>query len=323
MALTQSVTLNSGEEMPLLGLGTWQSPKGQVYQAVYDAIEVGYRHIDCAHVYGNEEEVGDAISKAISDGLVKREELFITSKLWLTFYSRERVPICIERTLKRLKLDYLNLFLIHWPMGFKDDDDTYFPEGADGKWAQNLDVDFTNTWLGMEDVQKKGLTKSIGISNFNAAQVERILKVATIKPAVNQIELHPLNTQKDLLKALKEHGIVATAYCPLGSSPPPENAKSGLSADRPLLLQNDVVKKIADKYGKQPAQVLIRSHIQRGVVCIPKSVTKNRIEANTKVFDFELTDQELEALDALNESYRFCPFNIQGLETHRDYPFKA
>lgn len=315
MSQNNTITLNSGHEMPLLGLGTWQSPKGQVFEATYDAIKAGYRHIDCAYVYGNEQEVGDAISKAINEKLIKREDLFLTSKCWLTFYSRERVSLCLERTLQRLKLDYLDLYLIHWPIGFKDHDTELFPKESNGKILENLESDFTNTWQGMEDVQKKGFVRSIGVSNFNSKQIERILKMATIKPAMNQIECHPLLTQKELIKDMQEKGIAITAYCPLGSSP----ARDG--SIRPSLRQNEIVEKIAKKHGKQAAQVLIRFHVQRGIVCIPKSVTKERIEANSQVFDFELSGQELDELDSLNTGYRFCSSSFNGLDSHRDTPF--
>jgi len=293
--------------MPLLGLGTWQSPKGQVYQAVLDAINAGYRHLDCAYIYQNEEEVGQAIAESITKGVVTREQLFVTSKCWLTFYSRERVEKSLRRTLTALGLEYLDLFLIHWPFGLKDSDTELFPENEDGTIAQNTEVDYTDTWKGMEDVKQKGLVKAIGISNFIIPQIERLLKVANIVPAVNQIELHPMLIQTELVDYCKSKGIVVTAYSLLGSTPPANPDGSA----RPSLLESPVVNKIADKYGKKPAQVLIRYHVQRGVVAIPKSVTKERIEANGQVFDFELTPEEITELESLNTGHRFCRFNIK------------
>lgn len=316
------VPLNDGTTIPILGLGTWQSPPGQVYQAVTDAINAGYTHFDCAYVYKNEVEVGNALFEAISSGRIKREDLFITSKCWLTFYPRNRVETCLKRTLERLKLDYLDLYLIHWPMGFKDDDDNLFPEAADGTIALNEAVTFEDTWKGMEDVKAKGLVKSIGISNFNEEQIDRVLKVSTIRPSMNQIELHPFLVQDKLVNYCKSLGIALTAYCPLGSSPVASTGHSGLAPERPSLMANPVVKEIADKYQKAPAQVLIRFSIQRGIICIPKSVTKERIEANIQVFDFELTKDDMDKLMALDTGYRFCKFNVQGLDKAKDYPFK-
>ena len=322
MSEVPRVQLNDGTSIPILGLGTWQSPQGQVYQAVRDAIDAGYTHFDCAYVYRNETEVGNAFKDAIDAGIITRDKLFVTSKCWLTFYSKDRVQMCLQRTLERLQLEYLDLYLIHWPMGFKDDDENLFPETADGTIALNESVTFEDTWKGMEDVKKKGLVRSIGISNFNERQVDRVLKVAEIKPSMNQIELHPFLVQDNLVNYCKSLGIALTAYCPLGSSPVATTGHSGVEPERPSLMRNQTVVDIATKHGKSPAQVLIRFSIQRGIVCIPKSVTKERIQQNIQVFDFVLSDEDMKQLAALDTGYRFCKFNVQGLENAKDYPFK-
>ncbi|KAI1299359.1 1,5-anhydro-D-fructose reductase [Halotydeus destructor] len=301
--------------MPLVGLGTWRSPEGQVYQAVLDAIESGYRHFDCAYAYRNEGEVGRALSYAISAGMVKRDELFVTSKLWLTFLAEDRVEQCLKRSLKHLQLSYVDLYLVHWPMAFKDDDDEMYPLSSDGSVSFRTDITFTDTWRGMENILKLGLAKSIGVSNFNEDQINRLLEKATIKPAVNQIEHHPYLSQKQLVDYCKSQNITVTAYSPLGSS------AAGLNG-QPSLLGNAVVKRMAERLNKSPAQVLVRYNVQQGIACLPKSVNKARIEENLNVFDFQLTEQDLTDLDSLNCNYRFFKFRFAGIEQHPDFPFK-
>lgn len=322
MSEVKKLTLNDGTSIPMLGLGTWQSPKGEVYQAVRDAIDAGYTHFDCAYVYQNETEVGQAFIDAMTAGSVTREKLFVTSKCWLTFYSKDRVELCLKRSLERLKLDYLDLYLIHWPIGFKDDDDNLFPEDGSGNIALNTEVTFEDTWKGMEAVKAKGLVRSIGISNFTESQIDRVLKVASIKPSMNQIELHPFLVQEELVNYCKSLGIAVTAYCPLGSSPVSTTGHSGVTPERPSLMSNPTVQTIATKHNKSPAQVLIKFSIQRGIVCIPKSVTKERIIQNMNIWNFELSDEDMKELMNLNNGFRFCRFNIQGLDSAPDYPFK-
>ena len=319
------IQLNDGNKIPVLGLGTWQSPKGQVYDAVTAAIEAGFRHFDCAYVYQNEEEIGSALSDAIKSGKVKREDLFVTTKCWLTFYSSDRVEKCLKRSLQKLQLDYVDLYLIHWPIGFRDDDDNLFPDAGDGNIATRSDIDYTDTWKGMEDVKSKGLAKSIGISNFTIEQIDNLLKTTSIVPSMNQIELHPLLTQKYLVNYCQSKGIGVTAYCPLGSSPvaAAKPGHSGIEAERPSLLNDPRVNAIAEKYGKTSAQVLIKYHVQQGVICIPKSVTKERIIQNMAIFDFQLSPEDINQLDNMNTGYRFCKFNVQGLSNHPNYPFKG
>ncbi|XP_014287922.1 aldo-keto reductase family 1 member B1 [Halyomorpha halys] len=308
-----SIKFNNGYDYPILGLGTWNSKPGEVVAAVKDAIDVGYRHFDCAFVYENEEQVGEAISAKIEGKVVSRSELFITSKLWCTAHKKELVVDALKKTLQNLRTTYLDLYLIHWPMGFKEGDNL-FPVDKNGKILPS-DSYFTETWKGMEECVKLGLAKSIGVSNFNTKQIEDVLSVAEIKPVNNQIECHPYLNQQKLIDFCKERNISITAYSPLGSPDRPS-----ATPNDPVLLEDATIKDLAKKYDKTPAQVLIRYQIQRGIPVIPKSVTKSRIESNFKVFDFKISDEDMAKLNSLDRNCRMVNFDM--CDQHKDYPFK-
>jgi aldehyde reductase len=308
------VKLNDGNEIPIFGLGTWKSQPNAVKNAVIEAVKAGYRHIDCAYVYGNENEVGDALEELFKEGVVKREEVFITSKLWNAFHSTHLVEPALRETLKLLKLDYVDLYLVHWPIGYAEGEGN-FPVDADGK-TKLSDVDYLDTWKGMEAVKKAGLAKSIGVSNFNREQLERVLANCEIPPSMNQIECHPYLTQNKMIEFCKSKNIAVTGYSPLGSADRPWAKK-----EDPSLMEDPKVKKIAEKHNKTTAQVLIRWHIDRGVIVIPKSVTKERIISNMQVFDFKLSPEEIKELESFDRGFRFCP--LDWTSHHKYYPFHA
>ncbi|KAF6214396.1 hypothetical protein GE061_009137 [Apolygus lucorum] len=308
-----TVKFNNGVEFPILGLGTYHAEgAGELNQAVKNAIDVGYRHFDCAYFYKNEKEVGDAIRQKIDEGVVKREDVFITSKLWNNFHRKDLAKAALEKSLADLGVDYVDLFLIHWPCAVKDGWDT-MPLDNNGKLIYS-DVDFIETWKALEECVKAGKIKSIGLSNFNKEQILKILDNAEIRPVNNQVECHPYLNQSKLLEFCKSKGIVLTAYRPL--SPP--DAFSKVSP-----LYDPVVEKIAQKYNKTVGQILIRFQTQRGVIAIPKTVTKKRLVENFDVFDFTLDNEDMNALLNLDRGSEGRCVVVPDAYDHKDYPFHA
>eukprot|EP00064_Thunnus_orientalis_P002542 superscaffoldBa00000190_g2549 len=324
--------------MPLIGLGTWKSEPGKVKQAVIWALQSGYRHIDCAAIYGNEVEIGEALQETLGPDktcvllsvltlmlsvhqALRREDVFITSKLWNTRHHPEDVEPSLLKTLKDLKLEYLDLYLIHWPYAFQRGDNP-FPRKEDGTLLYD-DIDYKLTWAAMEKLVGKGLVRAIGLSNFNSRQIDDILSVASIKPTVLQVESHPYLAQVELLAHCRDRGLVMTAYSPLGS---PDRAWK--HPDEPVLLNESMIATLAEKYKKSPAQIILRWQTQRGVVTIPKSVTESRIKENIQVFDFTLEPEEMKTITALNKGWRYIVpmIEVEGKRVPRDaghphYPF--
>ncbi|XP_008334936.1 aldo-keto reductase family 1 member A1-A [Cynoglossus semilaevis] len=308
------VTLSTGKQMPLLGLGTWKSATGQVKQAVLAALDCGYRHIDCAAAYSNEEEVGQALALRVGPGKnLPREEVFVTSKLWNTKHDPQDVEEACRTSLAHLGLSYLDLYLMHWPMAFQSGEEL-MPRREDGSICYS-DTHYRDTWKAMECLLDKGLVRAIGLSNFNARQTDEIISVARHKPVVNQVECHPYMIQADLLSHCRSVGVCVTAYSPLGSGDRP-----WASTDEPSLLQDPQLKTIALRYHKTPAQVILRWNVQRGVVCIPKSVTPSRIQQNIQVFDFSLSEDDIKLIDSFNRNTRFIVPSVErdGKRVWRD-----
>ncbi|WP_432724595.1 aldo/keto reductase [Staphylococcus equorum] len=269
----ENVTFYNGNKMPIVGLGTFRVENSdECKMSVKHAIENGYTHIDTAMVYENEEKVGEGIAEGLVATGKNRSDLFITSKLWLADYGRENVADAYETSLNKLGLDYLDLYLMHWP-------------GTD----EALMID---TWQGMEDLYKNDRVKNIGVSNFKTAHFEALLAQVSIKPVINQVEFHPYLLQESLRRYLEVQNIHMESWSPL------MNAQ---------ILEDDTVRSVASEVGKSPAQVIIRWNIEHGVVVIPKSVTPSRIEENLNVFDFQLTSAQIEKLDKLNEDRRIGP----------------
>ncbi|KAM7237208.1 hypothetical protein CapIbe_011452 [Capra ibex] len=314
----QRVKLNDGHFIPVLGFGTFappEVPKSEALEVTKFAIEVGFRHIDSAHLYQNEEQVGQAIRSKIADGTVKREDVFYTSKLWSTSLRPELVRPALEKSLNNLQLDYVDLYIIHFPVALKPGE-ALFPKDENGKPIFDS-VDLCRTWEALEKCKDAGLTKSIGVSNFNHKQLEKILNKPGLKykPVCNQVECHPYLNQSKLLDFCKSHDIVLVAYGALGS----QRLKEWVNPNLPFLLEDPVLSAIAKKHKQTPAVVALRYQIQRGVVVLAKSYNKKRIKENIQVFDFELTPEDMKAIDGLNSSIRYNEL-LLGVG-HPEYPF--
>lgn len=297
-------TFANGDRLPLLGLGTWKAAPGETYATVREAIKVGYRHIDCASLYGNEKEVGDAIRDAIKDGEVTRRDLFVTSKLWGNCHGEKNVEPQLRRTLADLGLEYVDLYLVHWPIPLKPT--VYVPEKG-GDFMEPSEVPLASTWAGFEAVQAAGLARHIGVSNFSSTKLRALIATCKVKPEVNQIELHPLLQQAELVHYCASENIHITAYSPLGSNDRPDFVKE---ADAPVLLEDATVGAIAKAHGATPAQVLLAWHVQRGTSTIPKSVKPARLRENLAAAALELTMTELGQIAQLECGRRLVVCNF-------------
>jgi len=283
--------LNNGMEMPALGFGTWQSSPGEVGQAVSEALAAGYIHIDTAAVYGNEAEIGESIQKAFDKGIIKRENLFVTTKLWSTDWGR--VEDALDESLRKLKLDYIDLYLVHNPLCYEYANGELFPGKKENGKATLGWVSVNQMWTQMEHLVESRKIRSIGVSNWPLLMVRDLLALAKIKPVINQIEIHPYFQEDGLAKFCTEFGVHVTAYSPLACG-----------KDGPL--NDPLVKQLADKHKVAPAQILIRYALDKGYSVLPKSVTPSRIRDNINVFHFKLNAEEIKSIDGLERGLRTC-----------------
>jgi 2,5-diketo-D-gluconate reductase A len=263
-----TISLNNGVEIPQLGFGVFQIEPEKTREATLTALEVGYRHIDTAEMYGNEKEVGEAVR----DSGISREEIFVTSKLNNGYHAHDDALAAFDQSIADLDIEYVDLFLIHWPL----------PDVGD----------FVETWHALEEIYASGRAKAIGVSNFKPHHLRRLLSESTIVPAVNQIEVHPYLTQDDVRAFDAEHQIATEAWSPIAQG---------------NVLDEPVIERIAEAHGKSPAQVTLRWHIQRGDIVFPKSVTPSRVRENFEIFDFELSDVEMAGISELNRDERTGP----------------
>ena len=304
----RTLSFDNGDELPMIGLGTWKSAPGDVYDAVKYALDAGYRHLDCAAIYGNEAEVGRALSESVEAGVVDRDDVWVTSKLWNDAHRPEHVRPALESTLEDLQLDTLDLYLMHWPVALTRG--TGMPESP-GDFVSLDEVPLAETWAAMEDLVDEGLVRHIGVSNFNVPKLRRLMDAADHAPEMNQLEMHPYLQQRDMVTFAREQDLPLTAYSPLGSKDRPEGMKA---ADEPLLLEDPTINEIADRHDATPGQVLISWALHRDTVVIPKSVTPSHIDENLAAADLSLTDDDMDAIAELNRGRRYVRGEVWALE---------
>jgi len=306
--------LNTGTNIPAVGFGTWKIPPGKAKETIQKALELGYRHFDCALEYGNQEEIGDALHELIESHQISRGDLFITSKLWNTHHKRHGAYDDLSQTLRQLKLHHLDLWLMHWPLSFvcgprRGDDTTASAKDQNGKVMLD-ETSIFETWKAMEEMYKDGKARAIGVSNFPLRLLDQLLTVCEVAPAVVQIEHHPYLQQTDIVEFCHRKGIHVTAYSPLGSQ------SDCCDVD---LLKDPVLIDIGKRCGKTAAQVVLQWNLQRHISAVPKSENPDHMRDSLKVFDFELSEEDISKIDRLERGLRFLsPKKLWGIALFPD-----
>ena len=302
---------SNGDELDAIGLGTWKSEPGEVGRAVKTALDVGYRHLDCAAIYGNEAEIGTALDEYFEENELDRDQVWVTSKLWNNAHRPEDVKPALKQTLSDLKLDYLDLYLMHWPVAFKSGLEG-FP-GSDDDYLSLDKIPLEDTWDAMVELREEGLIKHAGVSNFSITKLKDLIAKSDEVPEMNQIELHPHLQQDDLVNYCQVNDIHVTAYSPLGSKDRPDMLKR---ENEPSLLENELITSIAVKHNGTPAQVLIKWAVERDTAVIPKSTNPGRIEENFHSTNIELDEKDLKNLKKLDKHFRYVDGSV--FETQSD-----
>ncbi len=304
-----ALKLNTGDDLPAVGLGFWKVPREDASALAVDAIQAGYRHFDCACDYGNEAEVGAGIRAALEQGLCRREELWITSKLWNTYHTKAHVRQALERSLHDLGLEYLDLYLIHFPISLRFvpfhmryPPGWVFDPDAASPHMEPTHVPLAETWGAMETLVTAGLVRNIGVCNFGCSLLRDLRTYASIRPAVLQVELHPFLAQEKLLRFCRESHIAVTGFSPLGAQ---SYHSIGMAEATESVLEKPDVLNIAARHQKTPAQIVLRWGVQRQTAVVPKTANRERLAENLAIFDFELTADEMQAISGLNLGRRY------------------
>ncbi|KAJ8713929.1 hypothetical protein PYW08_007549 [Mythimna loreyi] len=323
MSIPEYFELESGDRMPRIGFGTWQAADDVLEKAVEAALEAGYRHFDSARAYENEAALGRALNRWIAGDPARRKQLFVVTKLPPGGNRPELVQEYFDASLRDLNLDYLDLYLMHTPFAFEHVPGDLHPKNADGTMKVDHSTNLLEVWKALLKLKESGVVRHVGVSNLNAAQLERVAAVA--RPACLQVELHALCQQPALLAAAQHLGVPLVAYSPLGSKALADALAAKTGREYPDLLQLPAVQRAAQAHARTPAQVLLRHALQRGLAAIPKSTNPARIKQNISVWDFTLSEAEMSELAALDrgENGRICDFAFfPGIEKHPEFPFK-